>query len=93
VANVYLLVGTSIESSDVLRAFKTRKSLDDCLARCRAHEERRPQYPDHVEDTPENDAAFDLAEKKTERWRKRHPAGPCGWIWSDFSTTSIRLQE
>jgi hypothetical protein len=90
---VYLLVGVSDGASDALRAFRTPQALNDCIDRCLAHGAKRPRYPDHVEDTPENDAAFDLAEKKMERWRRRHPGGAGAWVHDSFVARVLRLQE
>lgn len=92
-AKVYLLIGNAIEGSEALRAFTTPKALNACVDRCRQHEARRPSYPDRVEDTSENDAAWDLADRKTERWRKRHPGGRGAWVFDDFVAQVLRLQE
>lgn len=92
-AKVYLLIGSGLESQAALRAFSSARSLNACIDRCRAHEAKRPSYPDRVEDTPENDAAFDLADKKMERWRKRHPGGAGAWCYEDFGAQTLRLQD
>lgn len=90
-AKVYLLFGGDSESSAMLKVFAERADAQARRLACEAHQERRPKYPTVIEDTPENDKLHDDAHAKMERWRKRHPGGPAGWIYSYFSVGEERV--
>lgn len=89
---VHLVIGCDSESETVLHAFTTAESASECLVACRKHQGKRPAYPSVVEDTPENDAAFEKADAAFNRWCERHPGGDRAWVYDCFRYQVMALR-
>lgn len=90
---IYVVYGHCYEAAANIRAFTTRKAAYAFLLKLNAHAAKRPQYPDRIEDTPENDAAFEKVDRQSVSWRKRHPGGEAATSYEDFSIEALRLDE
>lgn len=90
---VYLVIGSDVEGSAALRAFTSRKRAQECVAACIVYEAKRPIYPDSVEESPENDEAWDRACAQMRRWERRHPGGPGAWHYSTYGVQAMPVRE
>lgn len=90
---IYLVIGSECEGAAVFGAFEAERDADALVAACFAYDAGpRPQAPDDIKETPENDAAWERFVKRDERWRNRHPAGKGGNGYDHWSVQRIRLQ-
>lgn len=85
-----VMATTDYDGSDALRAFTTEAAAQAFAEKCRAYSNTRPTPP-HVEDSPENDKAWDLYAARQRRWDARHPAGECYSRHDQFSVIPLRL--
>lgn len=91
-ASIFLVIASDYEASCVLAAFEAKRDADSLVAACNAYEQaERPQLPP-IEDTRENDALFDKAFKKLERWQNKHPGGKDAHGYDTFVVCRIRLR-
>ena len=81
------------EGSDPVKAFATKPQAEAFALRCRAYAMARPECPEIIADTPENDAEWKKYMKRQHRWQRRHPAGEDSATCNDFSVMPIDLQE
>lgn len=73
---VYLVMADyDYEGSTVVCAFAARADAALFVSRCNAHNDAKPSAPDTIEDTPENDAAFETHWAAYTKWESDHPAG------------------
>jgi len=91
---IYLVMAdTSYEGSTPICGFFDKRSAEEFRDKCIAHDRKRPQDVPPIEDSPENDAAWDRFTKKVERWERRHPAGKDLSCRNDFSVMVIRMRN
>jgi hypothetical protein len=73
---IYLAMAcTTYEGDRVIAAFAREQDAKALIDKCIAHQAKKPECPDVIEDTPENDALHEKWFAKHGRWKKRHPAG------------------
>ena len=65
---------TAYEGSEVVAVFEREVDARAFADRCRTHDKAQPKPPSVIADTPENDALWDVWDKKRRRWTAMHPA-------------------
>jgi hypothetical protein len=80
------------EGSDAVRAFESEASAAAFCNKCNTHEQAAPHPPAVIEDTPENDAEFDLFNAAYDAWREDHPARGFAGL-GGFSVRSLTLER
>jgi len=70
--NVYIVIGgIDYEGSRNLRAYSNKEAAEAAVSDLKAHDEKRPPFPDDLND----DAAFDAIDD----WSQNHPSGSGGY--------------
>lgn len=92
-SHIFLVIGSAVEDSQVFGAFEAKRDAEAFAKLCNEYESTtpRPAIPDEW-DTPEKEAAFDLAWKRLKRWERRHPAGEFGNNYDSYGVQRMRLQ-
>lgn len=62
------------ERGTLIAAYSTRPAAEQLAAACEAYDRTRPVCPE-IEDTPENDLAWERYLAAVDTWAKAHPAG------------------
>lgn len=74
-SKVYLVMAEyDYEGGSVFCAFASKQDADLFASRCNEHIQSRPRSPTTIEDSPENDAAFDAFLAAIGEWENNHPA-------------------
>ncbi|WP_342051262.1 hypothetical protein [Cupriavidus sp. OTU4054] len=79
------------DGADVLRAFTTDAAAKAFAEKCRSYSDTRPTPPNVIEDSPENDRAWDEYNARQRRWEARHPAGEDYAHHDHFSVSPLKL--
>lgn len=89
---IYLVMAiTDHESADATKAFQTEAAARAFAQKCAQHQQRAPEAPGVIEDTPANDALHESYWAKHEKWRSRHPAGRDNAHFDRFTVRRVRL--
>ena len=91
-STVFLVMGNNdYEPGGPIHAFAEKALADQFVAKWKQHQQRKPEPPEVIEDTPENDALHDRWWQRLERWHARCPGGSSACSYSDVSIHSMKV--
>ena len=79
------------EPGYTVKVFLREEAALEFAAACGAYAKSRPECPADIEDSPENDAAFEKYWRASQRWSKRHPAGEHASNADEFAVVGVEL--
>lgn len=91
--SVFLVVAEcDHESTTPLRAFLQALDAETFVKECEGYRRTRPQCPSSIEDTPENDRAWDRFMRRDAQFKRKHIAGEHAHC-DRFSMVEVPLYE